>query len=300
MKGQQTAAHLALLAVALIYGANYLLAKGLMPRLIGPSGFIVLRATGAAALFWLLYAFRPERIHRVHLFRLMLCGLFGVAGNQLMFFNGLNLTSPVNASIIMTSNPILVLVASSVLLKTAVTSRKLLGIALGATGAIVLLRMSAGSVVGHISWQGDLLILANAISYGVYLVLVKPLMSVYRPITVISWVFLFGALIVLPFGWSQAMAIDWDAFSASELWSVGYVVVFTTFVAYLLNIFALRRVMPTVVSSYIYLQPLFAGLFAYVYAYYGGADFTGDLTIGRLLCALMIFVGVYLVSSSRR
>lgn len=300
MKGQQTAAHLALLAVALIYGANYLLAKGLMPQLIGPSGFIVLRATGATALFWLLYAFRPERIHRVHLVRLMLCGLFGVAGNQLMFFNGLNLTSPVNASIIMTSNPILVLLASSVLLKTAITSRKLLGIVLGAAGAIILLRMSAGSVTGHVSWQGDLLILGNAISYGVYLVLVKPLMAVYRPITVISWVFLFGALIVLPFGWSQAAAIDWSAFSSNALWSVGYVVVFTTFIAYLFNIFALRRVMPTVVSSYIYLQPLFAGLFAYVYAYYGGEDFTGDLTIGRILCALMIFAGVYLVSSARR
>lgn len=300
MKRDEVGAHLALLAVALIYGANYLVAKGLMPRLIGPSGFIVLRATGAVVLFWVLYAFRPERVRKAHLFRLMLCGLFGVAGNQLMFFNGLNLTSPVNASIIMTSNPILVLVASSLLLKTAITGRKLIGIILGAIGAVALLRLSAGSLSGHISWQGDLLIFGNAISYGVYLVLVKPLMGVYRPVTVISWVFLFGALIVLPFGWNQVLAIDWSAFQVVELWSVGYVVVFTTFVAYLLNIYALQRVMPTVVSTYIYLQPLFAGLFAYVYAYYGGADFTGDLTLGRIFCALLIFTGVYLVSSARR
>lgn len=110
MKQSALIAHAALLTVALIYGANYLIAKGLMPALIGPSGFIVLRATGAAALFWVVYAFRFERIRRDDLLRLALCGLFGVASNQLMFFNGLSLTSPVNASIIMTSNPILVLV----------------------------------------------------------------------------------------------------------------------------------------------------------------------------------------------
>ncbi len=299
MKQSALIAHAALLTVALIYGANYLIAKGLMPALIGPSGFIVLRATGAAALFWVVYAFRFERIRRDDLLRLALCGLFGVASNQLMFFNGLSLTSPVNASIIMTSNPILVLVVSSVLLKTAITARKLLGIGLGASGALTLLYLSAGSFSTHISWQGDLLILGNAVSYGVYLVLVKPLMMKYRPTTVIAWVFLFGALYVLPFGWQQVQGIDLSQFSSANYASVAFVVIGTTFFAYLLNSFALTKVMPTVVSMYIYLQPLFAGLFAYVYARYGGEDFTGDLTFGRLLCAALIFTGVYLVSSAR-
>ncbi len=299
MKQSALIAHSALLTVALIYGANYLIAKGLMPALIGPSGFIVLRATGAAALFWVVYAFRFERIRRDDLLRLALCGLFGVASNQLMFFNGLSLTSPVNASIIMTSNPILVLVVSSVLLKTAITARKLLGIGLGASGALTLLYLSAGSFSTHISWQGDLLILGNAVSYGVYLVLVKPLMMKYRPTTVIAWVFLFGALYVLPFGWQQVQGIDLSQFSSANYASVAFVVIGTTFFAYLLNSFALTKVMPTVVSMYIYLQPLFAGLFAYVYARYGGEDFTGDLTVGRLLCAALIFTGVYLVSSAR-
>ncbi len=299
MKQSALIAHSALLTVALIYGANYLIAKGLMPALIGPSGFIVLRATGAAALFWVVYAFRFERIRRDDLLRLALCGLFGVASNQLMFFNGLSLTSPVNASIIMTSNPILVLVVSSVLLKTAITARKLLGIGLGASGALTLLYLSAGSFSTHISWQGDLLILGNAVSYGVYLVLVKPLMMKYRPTTVIAWVFLFGALYVLPFGWQQVQGVDLSQFSSANYASVAFVVIGTTFFAYLLNSFALTKVMPTVVSMYIYLQPLFAGLFAYVYARYGGEDFTGDLTVGRLLCAALIFTGVYLVSSAR-
>jgi drug/metabolite transporter (DMT)-like permease len=299
MKQGALIAHSALLTVALIYGANYLIAKGLMPGLIGPSGFIVLRAIGAVVLFWAVYATRFERIRRDDLLRLALCGLFGVTSNQLMFFNGLSMTSPVNASIIMTSNPILVLVVSSVLLKTAITARKVLGIALGAAGALILLYLSAGSFNTHISWQGDLLILGNAISYGIYLVLVKPLMMKYRPTTVIAWVFLFGALFVLPIGWSQVQAIDFSSFTPSNYWAVAYVIIGTTFLAYLLNSFALTRVMPTVVSMYIYLQPLFAGLFAYVYARYGGEDFTGDLTLGRLLCAALIFTGVYLVSSAR-
>lgn len=293
-------AHLSLLIVAAIYGANYLVAKGLMPDKVGPSGFIVLRSIGAGVLFWLIFAFRREKVRPSDIPLLMLCGLFGVAGNQLFFFNGLNLTSPVNASIIMTSNPILVLLASAVILKTAITFRKVAGIVLGAAGAIALLRMSAGSNASHISWQGDLMILINAISYGVYLVLVKPLMSRYRPTTVIAWVFLFGALIVFPFGISQVTQIEWSTFAASDWLGVAYVIICTTFLAYLLNIFALKEVMPTVVSTYIYLQPLMAALFAFVYAFYGGADFTGDLTVGRVLCALLIFVGVYLVSSARK
>ncbi len=293
-------AHLALLFVAMVYGANYLVAKGLMPQMIGPSGFIVLRVVGAGLLFWLVYALNWEAVARKHLGRLMLCGLFGVAANQLMFFNGLSLTSPVNASIIMTSNPILVLLASAFLLKTAITARKLFGIGLGALGAILLLVQSGSAGSAHISWQGDLLILLNATSYGVYLVLVKPLMSIYKPTTVVAWVFLFGALVVLPIGMPQALAIPWQDFTTNQYLSVAFVVVFTTFVVYLLNIFAMRTVMPTVVSMYIYLQPLFAGLFAYIYALYGGDDFTGDLTVGRMASAALIFTGVYLVSSARK
>jgi drug/metabolite transporter (DMT)-like permease len=297
---RQGVAHLALLFVAMVYGANYLVAKGLMPQMIGPSGFIVLRVVGAGLLFWLVYALNWEPVARRHLGRLMLCGLFGVAANQLMFFNGLSLTSPVNASIIMTSNPILVLLASAFLLKTAITARKLAGIGLGALGAILLLLQSNGTGSAHISWQGDLLILLNATSYGVYLVLVKPLMSIYKPTTVVAWVFLFGAIVVIPIGLPQALAIPWHAFTTNQYLAVAFVVVFTTFVVYLLNIFAMRTVMPTVVSMYIYLQPLFAGLFAYVYAIYGGDDFTGDFTVGRIAAAALIFTGVYLVSSARK
>lgn len=298
-------AHLALLVVALIYGCNYLVAKGLMPDLVGPSGFIVLRVLGGGGLFWLVRATLSARgaweaVDRSDMLRLLACGATGVAANQLLFFNGLNATSPVNASIIMTINPVLVLVISAVLLGTSITARKLLGILIGGGGAVALLVLSAQQQSLHASWQGDLMILLNAASYGFYLVLVKPLMAKYKPLTVIAWVFLFGALFVLPIGWQQAASIDWSSFQPSHWQGVAYVVIATTFLAYLLNIFALRHVQPTVVSIYIYLQPLLATGLSWWLSQQGGANYTADLNWMTAVCAAAIFTGVALVSLPAR
>lgn len=292
-------AHLALLIVNLIYGANYLIAKGLMPDLIEPSGFILLRVLGATLLFWILRLFvKFQPIASEDYPRLILCGLFGVAGNQLFFFNGLNLTSPINASIIMTANPILVLLMASVLIGERISRVRVLGIAFGAAGAIWLILNSADGSRLSGSWLGDLMILINAASYAVYLVLVKPLMQKYSPATVISWVFLIGTLFVLPFGWNQFWAIEWSEFGRAEYSAAAFVVIGTTFFAYLLNIFAIRIVSPSVVSSYIYLQPVTATIFAAVFAVIGwtAVDYTGGISVSKVLSALMIFAGVYLVS----
>jgi drug/metabolite transporter (DMT)-like permease len=295
-------AHLALLIVALVYGGNYLVAKGLMPNLIGPSGFIVLRVLGGGGLFWLVRAVIRyqrgtwERIDRSDVWRLFACGTTGVAANQLLFFNGLNVTSPVNASLIMTINPVLVLLISAAMLGTKITGRKMLGIAIGGAGAVALLILGAQQTNVHASWQGDLMILINATSYGFYLVLVKPLMVKYKPLTVISWVFLFGALWVLPIGAQQAWAIDWAAFEPQHWQGLAYVVLATTFMVYLLNIFALRHVQPTVVSIYIYLQPLLATGFSWWLSQTGGVDYTADLGWWTAACAAAIFAGVALVS----
>lgn len=292
-------AHLALLLVNLIYGANYLIAKGLMPDLIQPSGFILLRVLGATTMFWAVRVFyKHQPIAAADFIRLALCGLFGVAGNQLFFFNGLNLTSPINAAIIMTANPILVLIMASLLIGERISKVRVLGIAFGAAGAIWLILLSAdgSKLSGH--WLGDVMILINAASYAVYLVLVKPLMQKYSPITVISWVFLIGSVFVLPFGWNQFWDIEWSRFSAGNLTSAAFVVIGTTFFAYLLNIFAIRIVSPSVVSSYIYLQPLVASLFAGLFAWLGwtAIDYTGGITIAKVTSAVLIFAGVYLVS----
>lgn len=290
-------AHLALLLVNMLYGANYLVAKGLMPHVIGPSGFIVLRVVGATSLFLIWKSFIKEKVAKSDLLRLAACGLFGVAVNQLLFFNGLSITSPINASIIMTSNPILVLVIASVILKERITKLKLSGVILGATGAIVLIVASDRGIGSGSSVLGDTMCLINAISYGVYLVMVKPLMAKYSPITVISYVFMFGLLVVLPVGMPQFLEISWNTITQSQWIGIAYVVIATTFLVYLLNIFALKHVSASVASSYIYLQPVMAALFGLLFHYFfTGFPDPGAITPLKIVCTLAIFTGVYLVS----
>ena len=262
-----------------------------MPNKIGPSGFITLRVIGGGLLFGLVGVFSGfEKVEKSDFFRLAICGLTGVAINQLCFFNGLSITSPVHASLIMTINPIFVLIASAMILGSSITIRKLLGIALGGTGAaILLLNTPDANTANGPSLKGDILILINALSYGIYLVIVKPLMSKYRPLTVISWVFLFGAIFAVPIGLDEVFIISWANFSSNDWLSVLYVVIGTTFLAYLLNIYALGSVEPTVVSIYIYLQPIIVTFLSFVLAY-------GELNLQTFGCAMAIFTGVWLVS----
>lgn len=290
--------HLALFTVGATYAANYLVAKGLMPDLIGPSGFIFARVTGALILFiFLLLISGFEGIKKEHIPRLILCGVFGVGVNQLMFFNGLSRTSPLNAALIITAIPIIVLIASAILLKSKVTSRKAIGVILGALGAVFLVFLGQGEGgTSNSSWVGDLFVLINATSYSIYLVIVKPLMAHYKPITVITWAFLVGWCIVTPFGLNQFLAVEWSDFLARDFYAFFFVVVMATFLAYLLNIFALKHLPPTTVSVYIYLQPLLVIVFTFLFFYLGFNDFRADLTWQKGVCALLIFLGVYLVS----
>lgn len=283
-------AHLALFGANLIYGINYTLAKDVMPDFIQPLGFIFLRVSGAVLLFWLCYRlFFYEKVAKSDLFKLALCGLFGVAINQMLFFEGLNLTTPINAAVIMVTNPILVLIMGAFLATEVITKRKMLGIVLGATGAISLITYGGAVELNSNHFWGNIMVLINAASYGVYLVLVKPLMQKYKPITVISWVFLFGFFFVVPFGWGQFQAIEWSIMPTSILWKAAFVVVCTTFMAYLLNIYGLKSLNPSTVSTYIYLQPVLASMVAI----FANSD---SLSLIKVGAALVIFSGVYLVS----
>ncbi len=303
---QRTRAHLALFTVNFIYGVNYVVAKGLMPEVIGPSGFILLRVLGAGALFWLVRLFRPERVAFPDLARLFACAFFGVALNQMMFFHGLMRTTPINASIIMVATPILVLVLAAVLLKERVTWTKAIGVLLGATGALSLILLKSDGDRSGASVLGDLFILINATSYGVYLVIVKPLMRKYDAVTLMAWSFLFGLLVVLPFGLQEFNAIAWSALTTPIWLAIGFVVVLVTFVAYLLNTWALGQVSPTVVGTYIYMQPILAAGFTWLFVRVGTerlgipGQYTAHLGLAQLFCAAAIFTGVYLVGRADR
>jgi drug/metabolite transporter (DMT)-like permease len=282
----------ALALVGIIYGANYGIAKTVMPDYLQPFGFILVRVTAATLIFWLIHAFTArEKVNlRQDGGRLALCGLLGVASNQLLFFKGLSLTSPINASLIMTITPVLVLIASAILIKEKITWQKTAGILLGLSGAALLIFLrSRGNIGGQSSLSGDVLVFLNATSYGLYLVNVKPLMQRYRSLTVVKWVFLIGWIIIIPFGWQEAASADYPSFPWEAWAAIGFVILFTTCVAYLLNAWALNYVSSSVVGIFIYLQPLFATLIAIILKQDEPNWFTG-------FCALLIFSGVYLVS----
>ena len=283
-------AHLLLFIVNFLYGANYLIAKMVMPAYLLPTGFILLRVLVSGLLFFLVAPmFKREKIERKDFFLLAFCGLTGVALNQVLFFKGLALTTPINASIIMTTTPVLVLVVAAILIKEKITLRKIFGIALGASGAIMLLTLGKSISFNSDTFRGDLFVFLNALSYGVFLVIVKPLMKKYHPITIIKWVFFSGFFFVLPFGYDEFLAIQW-AFLPAKIWlGITYVVIGTTFIAYLLNTVALNVMPSSIVSIYIYLQPIIASGFALFY----GQD---QLSFLKIVSALLIFAGVYLVS----
>ena len=282
--------HIALIIVNLIYALNYTIAKDVMPEYIQPSGFILLTVIGGSILFFLTYLFFvKERVKKKDFFRLMLCGLFGVAINQLFFFEGLNLTTPINAAIIMTISPVLVIITSAIIIKEKITVRKIIGIFLGLIGACILILNSGDISFENDFFTGNILVLINATSYAIYLVLVKTLMKRYNPITVMFYVFIFGLIFVLPFGIDEIQKIDLTTFNEEIYLKIGFVVICTTFIAYMFNAFALKSLNPSVVSVYIYLQPLLASLIAI-------ALNSDSLSLVKILSAIFIFSAVFLVS----
>ena len=289
-------AHLALLGANLIYGANYIIAKGIMPDMIGPSAFIFLRVVGAIILFWIVKSFIKEKVEKKDFPLLILGGLLGVATNQLLFFHGLNLTSPIDASIIITAIPVMVLIFSAIILKEKISANKITGIAIGAIGAVLLVWYGKKSG-GTSSVLGNLFVLINACSYALYLVLIKPLMKKYNPVTIISWVFLFGFIFVFPVGIKDVLTTNFEAFTMNTYLTIAFVIVGTTFLAYLFNIYALSIVSPSVNSSYIYLQPVISFIMVSIYAFgMGHNEYAQDINIIKILSCLLVIAGVYLIS----
>lgn len=292
-------AHIALFLVNALYGASHIIAKGIMPNYLTANVFVLFRAVGASILFWLIRIFFiREKVERKDLLLLAACGMFGVAVNQLCFLNGLNLSSSINSGIIMTINPIFVIILSYFLLKESITLKKSIGVAIGATGAI-LLTLTAGT--GSDSMFGDLLLLINATSYALYMVLVKPLAKKYKPITIITYVFTFGMayVILFPPTLIELSQIDFSVFDAAVIWKIVFVIVAVTFLTYLLTSYGLKYLSPSVSSAYIYLQPVLVMVFAYLFTAIGiSDDYTDSITWEKVGYMLVIFLGVYLTSST--
>ncbi len=261
-----------------------------MPEPVPPFGFILLRVVCAVVFFTIVhFLFIKEKVAKKDLPRLFLCGIFGVALNQLMFFKGLSITTPINASLMMITTPITVLLISSLSKIERLTATKILGILCGASGAIVIILYGKHADVSSQGYLGDIFVLINATSYAIYLTIVKPLMTKYHPLTVVKWAFTFGILFVAPAGWSQFTSVEWSSLSGEVWMSVAYVVIGATFLTYLLNVIALTKANPSLVGIYIYLQPLIAAFIALSF----GKE---ELNAFKLIASALIFSGVYLVS----
>jgi len=291
----RTLALLAALVATTIYGLNHTIAKDLMPTYIKPYGFILVRVLGAAILFWIIGIWGPkERIDTRDWKRILLCALFGMVINMLMFFKGLSLSTPINASIIVTISPIFVFLMSALFIKEKITLIKYFGISLGFSGALALILFS--NEMRHDAPNitlGNILFVVNSISYGIYLIIVKPLTSKYHPFTLMKWIFLIAVIINMPIAITEFIEVKWTSLPFEAIWKLSFVVIGTTFLTYLLNVFALKELKASTVGVFMYLQPPIA----IVYAIIVGSD---SLSFVKAIAAILIFVGVYLVSKKTK
>ena len=282
---------IALFIASVIYGVTFTLAKEVMPVFVKPFAFILIRVGGAAIVFWGLSLFvKQEKIAKEDYKHIALAAFFGVGLNMLTFFKGLSYTSPISAAAIMVTAPIMVLLFSSLLIKDKIPKIRILGVFIGLIGAIVLIVYgNADALSGTNAVLGNVLVFVNAASYGLYLVLVKKVINKYNPIIFVRWLYLFGLLYVLPFGIGEFTQIQWSAMPTYAYIKVAFVVLFTTCLTYLINLFALTKLKPTTVSVFIYLQPVLATIFAL----FRGSD---NLNVVKLLATVLIFIGVFLVT----
>lgn len=288
---QRTIALIAVSIATLIYGVTFTIAKEVMPIYIQPYAFILLRVSSGTLVFWTASLFvTRQKIEKGDYKKIMIASFFGIALNMLSFFKGLSLTSPISASVMMVTSPIMVLIFSSILIRKPIGKQRILGVFVGLIGALLLITLGSSSKgTSENSAFGNFLVFLNAASYGLYLVLAKDLIKKYNPVVFIKWLYLFGLIFVIPFGYGELTAIVWQEIPTNIYWNIGFVLIFTTCITYLFNLYGLSKLKPTTVSVFIYLQPVIATIYALIV----GSD---SLNLVKICATLLIFFGVYLVT----
>ncbi len=295
MKQINKTGHLAIFTANVIFGLNLIVSKTLMPVYISPMALTFFRMTGACVLFFLAsFVIPSEKIAKRDYLMLFLASLFGLLINQMSFLKGLSYTSPIDASLILTSLPILAMLISAAYLKEPITRLKVFGVLVGASGAVIIIynSHSVSTFAGENHFLGNLLCFVSCLSYAMYLVFFKALMGKYHPVTIMKWMFLYASILAIPFCYKDVISIDYAALPDHVYWRILYVVCGASFLAYLLIPIGVRELRPTTVSMYNYLQPLIASLIAVMM----GIDTFG---FWKTLAAVLIFLGVFLVTQSK-
>lgn len=284
--------HLFALSANILWGLMAPIGKSALTE-FSPLSVTTFRMVGAAACFWLLSLFcKREQVDHRDLLKMFFAALFALVFNQGVYIFGLSMTSPINASIVTTTLPIVTMVVAAIYLKEPVTNKKVLGIFVGALGALILITSSRAAANGNGSIFGDLLCLAAQISFSIYLTVFKGLSQRYSPITLNKWMFVYASICYIPFSYRDVTAIEWSGISASALLQVGYVVVGGSFLAYIFIMSAQRLLRPTVVSMYNYMQPIVASTVAIILG-------LGVFSPEKGVAIALVFLGVYIVTQSK-
>ena len=251
------------------------------------------RMVGAAACFWLLSLFcKREQVDHRDMLKIFFAALFALVFNQGVYIFGLSMTSPIDASIVTTTLPIVTMIVAAIYLKEPVTNKKVLGIFVGAMGAFILIMSSQTTGAGNGSLIGDLLCLLAQISFSIYLTVFKGLSQKYSPITLNKWMFVYASMCYIPFSYHDVAAIQWSEISTAALLQAGYVVVGGSFLAYIFIMSAQRLLRPTVVSMYNYMQPIVASTVAIILG-------LGVFNLEKGIAIALVFLGVYIVTQSK-
>ena len=262
--------------------------------IVAPLILTDMRVFGAMVLFWVVSFFRkPERVAPRDMVKLFGASLLAIVFNQGCFIFGVGLTSPGDASIITTSMPLWAMILAAFFLKEPITGKKVSGIALGATGALLLiLGSNQGTTSGNNSIWGDLLVLLAQLSYALYIVLFKNFVTRYSLITIMKWMFTYAFICILPFSYDDLIVTNWNGLDLQAIGAICFIVVCGTFVSYMLIVVGQKRLRPTVAGMYNYIQPLVACIVS-VYLGMDSFNFVKGIAI------VLIFGGVYLVTVSK-
>jgi len=280
---------LALTFTSILFGVNYAVAKGLMPVFVTPRQLMIFRLAGTLLVLWPLYLLKgAEKVNPSDRLRMILSGLTGIAINQVLFFEGLSRTSPVDTSIIHTLSPMMVMLFAMMFIGERLTWQKAAGMITGALGALWLVILAGANSRAEGTLTGNLLILLNITSYSLYLVVVKPLMARYSALTVMTHTFSWGSLFVVPYVIKDIPSLTFSHFTTNAWLALFYVVFLTTLTAFSLTAWALRHVSATAAGYFIYLQPVIASLVAWI-------AYDETLTLQKAGAAMLVFSGVFLV-----
>ncbi len=290
--------HAAMLGANAMWGLMSPISKVIMVGgAVTPLVVTDLRIAGAMILFWIASFFKREHVNHKDLVSLFFASLLAIVFNQGCFIFGVSLTSPGDASIITTSMPLWAMILAAFILKEPITGKKVLGIAFGASGALLLIlgsgqniRVSAANE--NTAMWGDLLVLTAQLCYALYIVLYKDFVNKYSLITIMKWMFTYAFICTLPFSANDLMNARWGDLHLTEIGGLAFIVVGATFLSYMLIVVGQKRLRPTVAGMYNYIQPLVACIVAVCW----GID---SFNVTKVIAVFLIFGGVYLVTASR-